>query len=946
MIRLLVLLLTLLTGFSGLVYEVTWQRYLATLLGSHSEATAAVLGLFLGGLALGYSVFGALTRRLVARAEAAGRPAPLLSVYGAVEASIGLIALVFPWLFAAVQALSFWIPHGSAGLGFAFDVGLSALLVLPPAVLMGGTIPILTQALARSLEDATRFHALVYAFNTAGAFAGALAAGYWLVPSLGLVAVLYWMGGINLFAGAIFLWLGWRRPQAMLPATARSPAVSLHGVGWASFAAVALLTGFAMMTLQTVLIRLGAVSFGSSQFTFSMVVAVFVLCIALGSFAVSALPRIPAFLLPACLWTLLLLLGGLYRVADTGPYWTHALRALYRDYAQGFYLYQGMAFAGVLAVLALPVALSGAVLPLMFHALRDRVGDLGAAAGRLYSWNTLGSLLGALIGGYALLFWLDLHHTFRIAMAAIAVAAALMTWQRSPLGAAAPAVMLAVAVAGIAILPAWRQNQLSSGTFRKRQAIANTFAGPKAFFTSYRQGALRFYDDDPVASVAVKAFESIDGVPNIAIVTNGKSDSAIPGDTVTTILLGLIPALLAREPANCFVVGYGTGVTAGELAALGEVRQVTVAEISPGVIEGAPLFDSGNLGASKNPKVEIVRGDAYRTLLRSQGPIDLIVSEPSNPWVTGIEMLYSQEFLEAARDRLTPGGVHAQWFHSYETDSATLALLLRTYQSVFEHSSVWFTVGTDLLLIGLKDPEASFDIARLQRRFEQPDFKAGFERAKVVSFPALLAHEILPVDVLAAARLPGEPHTLLHPTLSNSAARAFFTGGYGNLPITATRGPAEVGKRNSLLRRYAAANGGELSELERVRVVEETCRAASSQCAPMMARWMLDTPESPVRDRMRSRLAASPQLTRGGRLNTVERLRWLFDDAPDLPEKVTPAQATQATDLFAELYHHAVPFSPKALARLWQRCEQDPKQQQACFTARMNLKQKFGDLGE
>ena len=280
-----------------------------------------------------------------------------------------------------MQALSFRIPHGSAGLGFAFDVALSALLVLPPAVLMGGTIPILTQALARSLEDATRFHALVYAFNTAGAFAGALAAGYWLVPSLGLVAVLVWMGGINLLAGATFLLLGWLRPQAVLPLTAARSEVSLRGAGWASFAAVALLTGFAMMTLQTALIRLGGVSFGSSQFTFSMVVAVFVLCIALGSFAVSALPRIPAFLLPACLWSLLLLLAGLYTVADTAPYWAHVLRTIYRDVPEGFYPYQLQVFLGVLVVLALPVALSGAVLPLMFHALRDRVGDLGAAAG-------------------------------------------------------------------------------------------------------------------------------------------------------------------------------------------------------------------------------------------------------------------------------------------------------------------------------------------------------------------------------------------------------------------------------------------------------------------------------------------------------------------------------------------------------------------------------------
>ena len=142
MIRVVALLLTVLTGFSGLVYEVTWQKYLATLLGSHSEATAAVLGLFLGGLAIGYSLFGALTRRLVARAQRPGRGAPLLLVYGAVESSASACSRSpFPGLFRAVQALSFLLPHANPGLGFALDVALSPLLVLPPAILMGGTIP-------------------------------------------------------------------------------------------------------------------------------------------------------------------------------------------------------------------------------------------------------------------------------------------------------------------------------------------------------------------------------------------------------------------------------------------------------------------------------------------------------------------------------------------------------------------------------------------------------------------------------------------------------------------------------------------------------------------------------------------------------------------------------------------------------------------------------------
>ncbi len=178
MIRLAALLLTVLTGFAGLVYEVAWQKYLAALLGSHGEATAAVLAIFLGGLSLGYALFGRASRWLVARSRLRSRPARLLYFYAIVEAGIGLYALLFPTLFGVFQRISLFVPHGNAGFGFAFDVGLSALLIGPPTVLMGGTIPILTLALAGDLKQATRIHALVYSFNTAGAFVGALAGGF------------------------------------------------------------------------------------------------------------------------------------------------------------------------------------------------------------------------------------------------------------------------------------------------------------------------------------------------------------------------------------------------------------------------------------------------------------------------------------------------------------------------------------------------------------------------------------------------------------------------------------------------------------------------------------------------------------------------------------------------------------------------------------------------
>ena len=208
MLRPTVLALTVLSGFTGLAYEVTWQKYLAILLGAHSEATAAVLGLFLGGLSLGYWLFGALTRRLVARGRHRGRPAPLLAVYGGVEAGIGVWCLLFPWIFPLVRSASVALPTGEGALAFAVDVVLAAALIVPPATLMGGTIPILTQALARNLADATRVHAQIYACNTAGAFAGTLATGFALIHWLGLAGTLHAMGAANLAIGGAFALLG------------------------------------------------------------------------------------------------------------------------------------------------------------------------------------------------------------------------------------------------------------------------------------------------------------------------------------------------------------------------------------------------------------------------------------------------------------------------------------------------------------------------------------------------------------------------------------------------------------------------------------------------------------------------------------------------------------------------------------------------------------------
>ncbi len=841
--RPLALLLTALTGMAGLAYEVSFEKYLAILLGSHSEATAAVLGLFLGGLALGYALFGRLTR--VASRGGLGLPgatprARLLLLYAIAEAGIGVLALLFPWLFEGIRALSVALPGGASGFAFAVDVLLCALLIVPPSVLMGATIPVLTQALAKNLAEATRIHAAIYAINTAGAVAGSLAAGYALIPALGLPGVLRAMSVVNLVAALGFAWLARAESRAAPPAAGDEVAVGAPPriQGFAGYAAVALLSGFAMMALQTVVIRVGGLALGASQLTFSMVVAAFVACIAVGSFAVSALPRIPPWVLLANQWVLVAMLAFLYGRMPEAPYYAHLLRSQFRDFDSAFAPYTFLVFCGLLAALGPAIALSGAVLPLLFHELRRRVGDLGSAAGSLYSWNTLGSLLGALIGGYALLFWLDLHHVFRVAIGALILGAALLAHRLYSISAAGALALFGVpGLFALWLLQPWDPYLIGSAVVRERRPQSWTSQGPAALARDrQRKWNILYAGDDPTSSVMVVETLRSDGRISRSIFNNNKSDGSAIGDYQTMALAGVLPALFAEQARRAFVIGWGTGVSAGELAALESIEEVVVAEISAGVLEAAPFFDAANLSASRNPKIRVVRSDAYRALLRSEGRYDVILSEPSNPWMAGIEMLYSAEFLSAARDRLTPGGVYVQWYHQYETDRAAVELVLRTVGSVFERAAVWYGNGADFLVLGFREQVRPGDLARIAARASLPDFAAALRRSQLHSLPALLAHEMLSPAQFRASLTPGPLHTLTRPRLADLAARAFFRGARAELNLLPLRRRAQM-REGTLLAQHTRDLTGEPLQWAFEQATREGCARRSDVCVALAHDW-------------------------------------------------------------------------------------------------------------
>jgi spermidine synthase len=633
----------------------------------------------------------------------------------------------------------------------------------------------------------------------------------------------------------------------------------------------------------------------------------------------------------------------LYAPLQDAPYWAHVLRVHFGSTPADFEAFQRASFVAVLGVIGLPALLSGATLPLLFHEQKRGEETLGDVAGRLYGWNTVGSLLGATLGGYALLFFLDLHSVYRVGVAAVAIAAVMVTTRVLDLrGPGAIALLLTPVMAAIALLVPWSPERLSAGLFRVRKAGEHSLGGPNAYFESRQGISLRFYRDGPNASIAVKEFESPGGVVTRSLLTNGKSDGALPGEYPTMGLVSLIPALLAERPERAFVVGYGTGVSAGELAALEGMQEVVVAEIAGGVLDAAPLFEHWSRGVLERPGVRVVRSDAYRALARTGGTFDVIVSEPSNTWIPGIEALYSREFLEAARDRLSPGGVYAQWFHAYEADSEALALVLRTFSATFPHVSVWYGMGSDLILLGIKNPGAALDTGRLIRRALRPDFRAGLARCSVASPAALFAHELLPIGVVHALENPGPEHTLVHPRLAHLSARALFRGDFAEPPESSALATARLGHENSLQRRLAALPSHTWDEAVRADIVEETCAHRPQECVALLAEWTHAVPESVERDRIIAQIERIPILEHVP-LDRIPALASLYDEVPP-PGRAPLADARRATQDFERFYHHAVPFRRAALAARWRACAEVSADREHCAAEHAAVEQRLGDL--
>ena len=759
-----VLFVTFMTGACGLVYEVAWQRYFADLLGSQAKATALVLAVFLGGLGAGYALFGRLAQ---------DRPASrLIRLSGMIEIGIGGWAFAFLGIYRLMRSHVGVLPPGLLLGDLAAAIALAGI----PTLLMGATLPLLTQGLAQGSESETanaRLHARVYSINTAGAFAGCLGAAFVLVPLLGLQGTIITTGLMNIAAGLCLMRLAAAVPEASAvpapPAPRREEAPAIRRP--AAFV-IAALSGFCSLTLQPVFIRLLGLSMGPSEVAFAMVVAEFILLIAAGAWLFASRVRWP-------IWAnQTLLVAGLvvlYALLPLWPYSFHVIRTLMPLRPEAFYLYHLLLFVLVLAALFVPIGTLGATLPLLIRELRLPYHQLGSTVGRLYAMNTAGSVLGAMLGGYVLMAHLDCDALYRLCTALAALSLILVL----PLPRSLPrALPFTAALVGAAapLFPGWDRARLGVGVYLQQQATDFSYRGPSAFYRDlFRELTVLEYRDDPNATVAVAQFTTPrpGAAPQISrsIMINGKPDGNTIGDRGIMSVLGHLPALLTgSENRRAAVVGFGTGMSVGALTLHPHIELIDTIEITPAVAAFAPYFDQANHGVSTNPKVRWQIEDAYRFFGATPQQYGVIVVQPSNPWMAGVERLYTREFNTLVRDHLAPGGIAAVWLPLTGLSNHAAAVVLSTAAAVYPALSV-FTYDKSLIILGSAEPLGAAHLRRLEERSLAPNVHPELAQIGLGSPELIAALEAwLPQHSFREQPL----HTQDLPRLGYYAARDFF----------------------------------------------------------------------------------------------------------------------------------------------------------------------------
>ncbi len=715
-----VALIFFVSGAFALVYEITWARMLSREFGSDAVAIAIVVAVFMLGLGLGARIAGQW-------GDGLRRP---LATYGRIEILLSLYVMVSPWLIGSFSSVLMLTGDAALHSSWALN-GLRTLLgmiaLLPPTLLMGATLPILARFMADVARRVPAGILTLYALNVVGAVVGCLAAGFLLLPVMGMTQLLVLVAGANLLLGLTAILLSrFHEKDADRPPRPEPVAVSGEAPAGPNLVLAVGLSGGASMLCQIAWTRSVILVVGGSAYAFASVLAVFLAGLGAGALLVSLLARFvdrrarDLFMICAML-SALAIIGSTFVLPGMPGLFLEHFSAEQAGSRAGLMTFQ-LLIAGVLVFV--PALFMGMLFPL---GLRIALGDGDRPAmdtGRLYLSNTAGCVIGALLAGLVMIPLAGVLATLLIAVGLIAYCALLVQAEvRGQMAQAALGLVLALGYgAGWYVTPAWDAQLMASGISEYVRNYRGVDAAELPAEVA-KHSELLYYKDGMTATVTVTR-DRVSPNRDLYISTNGKIDGSSHFDMPTQKLSAHLPLLIHEAPEKVAVLGLGTGVTAGSATLHDMVERVDVMEIEPAMVEGARLFSDFNHDVHEGAKVRMLITDGRLHLMRSQQRYDVITSEPSNPWIAGIASLFTEEFYQIGANALREGGIFVQWLHVYDIALEDIQSVVATFQSVFPHTYVAMTlIGADLLFIGSEQP-LSLDPERLEMRMRQTEIAA------------------------------------------------------------------------------------------------------------------------------------------------------------------------------------------------------------------------------
>lgn len=836
------------SGICGLVHEVTWTRLLRHVMGNTTFAVTTVLTVFMAGLALGSLIAGRVIER---------RTDPV-RVFALLEGAIGVTCLVLPWAIDALEPLYGALYRATGGSFALLSLArflFCGIVLLPTATMMGATLPVLVRFFVGSTGAVGLSIGRLYAINTLGAVVGVAGSGFVLLPVLGVTRTIWLASALNVAICALGLRLH-ARLGTVAPAPTPAPRgpereVELSEAGFRVALVAYGCAGFSSLAYEVAWTRVLSSMIGSSVYAFAMMLTAFIVGLGLGSLAFARrADRVGDPLRALALLQIGVALSALLVVPLFGSL-PVTVTALISRQSGSFWSLQASEFGLLVAIMLVPTLLMGAAFPLVSRFYAARSHQVARSVGAAYSANTVGSILGSAAAGFLLLPAIGAQATIYVAVVInglVAAAFALLSrrWRGAGRGAAvaAPAALAACA----ALLPAWNPAMMYFGSFfMARVQPAEVARSGERMREMVRKDEILFHEEGIDTTVTVRR----NPLGELALLVNGKPDASSVGDMPTQMLLAHVPLLLHPEPEDVLVIGLASGVTLGS-AARHPVGRLDCAEISSSVVRACELFSPYNHDVLSDPRVNVLVVDGRNHLALSGKRYDVIVSEPSNPWIIGVADLFTLEFFELCREALTERGVACIWFERYTMDERSFLSVVRTFREVFPSATLWNPNHADYLLVGAKD-ELAVDAGRLAERIREGEVAEDLARIDVHDASSFLSHYLMGPEALSRLGEGAPLHTDDNALLEFATPRAMVAG-VGHSQVF---GRIEE-HRDPDLRFLRAADPAVLSEARR-----EALRAIEARALSRAAERDAELGRSS---------SAREKLTAAARLNPSDRL--------------------------------------------------------------------------